>query len=470
MEDRDMKYLKKPLIALLTGMLTLSAFAYVPEVLRSETPALTDTRMQLQAAEAYTYKTEKANKTYKGKKSTITVKHYYKRVVLNGSGDGVKSINNQLKKYSDSFMKKSATAEAANSDCKNRKENDTYQDYVVQKLRYLSDEVVSIQTESVWYAGGVSNKTVSGYTFNVKTGKRITKLTSLTKTTSLDKIKTSLTKKIKAAGLDASALKDKTASNFNFYMEKSGKVVVCFAPYELNQGGNSVSYTLSGRYEQTDPQALKKLYDDAVKDAVFADLDEICPLVTIDKNSDMVTWNETGDKILLLTWHKYPSSYPEGGEVTTKWGEVWTFTDKEMVKWYQGHKKELEANPTLRLEQLIGLPAGKGNTTFTAFWADPKDVIRPAYVTDMTAPMTNTRSGQTPETDFDKWYTQWFDDQIIWSYFDSAYPWTRLGYTYDWADNGQEYGLSEFVVRKDSRVEVAFTMTTEEFLKWLGQQ
>ena len=303
-----MKYLKKPLIALLTGMLTLSAFAYVPEVLRSETPALTDTRMQLQAAEAYTYKTEKANKTYKGKKSTITVKHYYKRVVLNGSGDGVKSINNQLKKYSDSFMKKSATAEAANSDCKNRKENDTYQDYVVQKLRYLSDEVVSIQTESVWYAGGVSNKTVSGYTFNVKTGKRITKLTSLTKTTSLDKIKTSLTKKIKAAGLDASALKDKTASNFNFYMEKSGKVVVCFAPYELNQGGNSVSYTLSGRYEQTDPQALKKLYDDAVKDAVFADLDEICPLVTIDKNSDMVTWNETGDKILLLTWHKYPSS------------------------------------------------------------------------------------------------------------------------------------------------------------------
>ena len=184
----------------------------------------------------------------------------------------------------------------------------------------------------------------------------------------------------------------------------------------------------------------------------------------------MVTWNETGDKILLLTWHKYPSSYPEGGEVTTKWGEVWTFMDKEMVKWYQGHKKELEANPTLRLEQLIGLPAGKGNTTFTAFWADPKDVIRPAYVTDITAPMTNIRSGQTPETDFDKWYTQWFDDQIIWSYFDSAYPWTRLGYTYDWADNGQEYGLSEFVVRKDSRVEVAFTMTTEEFLKWLGQQ
>ena len=53
--------------------------------------------------------------------------------------------------------------------------------------------------------------------------------------------------------------------------------------------------------------------------------------------------------------------------------------------------------------------------------------------------------------------------------FDSAYPWTRLGYTYDWADNGQEYGLSEFLIRQGAEVEVAFTMTTEEFIAWLGE-
>ena len=66
-------------------------------------------------------------------------------------------------------------------------------------------------------------------------------------------------------------------------------------------------------------------------------------------------------------------------------------------------------------------------------------------------------------------YREWFEDNIIWSYFDSAYPWTRLGYTYDWADNGQEYGLSEFLIRQGAEVEVAFTMTTEEFIAWLGE-
>lgn len=503
-----MNHFRKPLAALLSGIMVLGTMTCVQaaasaqqisvQTVRTEQPASVQTvnaqylagaqpaataeQTTVQTVKAaseagYSYKTETKNKTCKGKNSTITVKHSYKRVVLAGSGDAEAKINAQLKKYSDSFMKNTAAYEAAKEACKNRKENDTYKDYTTQKVTFLSDTLVSIETVNVWYAGGVSNKTVSGYTFSLKTGKRVTKLTSVTKTSSLAKIKSSLKKKITAAKLDPEALEDKTTANFSFYVAESGKVVVCFAPYELNQGGDSVSYTLSGKYESVkqptsseDPAALQKLYEDAVKDAVFADTDEICPLVTIDKNSDMVTWNKSGDRVLLLTWHKYPDSYPAGKEVTTKWGEVWTFTDKEMVKWYKTHKDEMKNNPTLRLEQLIGLPAGKNNTTVTAFWADPKDVVRPAYVTDITAQMKNTRTENSKDADFNQWYTQWFDGNIIWSYFDSAYPWTRLGYTYDWADNGQEYGLSEFLVRKDSKVDVEFTMTTDEFLKWLDQQ
>lgn len=457
-----MKSVKKLIAVILAGALALGSAVYLP--------IDTQLQMQVQAAEAYSYKTVKDNQTYKGNKSTITVKHYYKRVVLNGSGEAIKFINSKLKSYSDKFMKDSAAFAVAKSDCKVKKKNETYKDYVTQKVTFLSDEVVSIQATSVWYAGGVSNKNTYGYTFDLKTGKRITKITSVTKSTSLDKIKSSLQKKIKADKLDASVLEDKKVNTFDFYIAEDGKVVVCFAPYALNQGGNAVTYTLQGRYEAEPVKTPtnEELYNNAVKDAVFADSDEICPLVTIDQNSDMVTWNESGDKVLLLTWHKYPSSYPAGQEVATKWGEVWTFTDKEMIKWYKEHKKELEKNPTLRLEQLIGLPEGDGNTTVTAFWVDPKDVIRPAYVTDITAQMTN--ASKESETEFDKWYTEWFNDNIIWSYFDSAYPWTRLGYTYDWADNGQEYGLSEFLVCKNSKVDVEFTMTTEEFLAWLDKQ
>ena len=45
--------------------------------------------------------------------------------------------------------------------------------------------------------------------------------------------------------------------------------------------------------------------------------------------------------------------------------------------------------------------------------------------------------------------------------------WTRLGYTYDWADNGQAYGLSEFIVKQDSDVKVAYTVELGEMIQKL---
>ncbi len=123
-----------------------------------------------------------------------------------------------------------------------------------------------------------------------------------------------------------------------------------------------------------------------------------------------------------------------------------------------------------RFEQLIGLPPAKGYTHFSAIWVDPADVIRPGYVTDIDAQMQNAFAEASPVDDFSKWYSGWFNGNIIWSYFDSAYPWTRLGYTYDWADNESEYGLSEFLILPDSKATVAFTLPTEEFVSWLGAQ
>ena len=56
------------------------------------------------------------------------------------------------------------------------------------------------------------------------------------------------------------------------------------------------------------------------------------------------------------------------------------------------------------------------------------------------------------DENIDKEFKEWFDGNIIGSYFEGAYPWTRLGYTYDWADNDTEYGLTEFLVLKKSKV------------------
>lgn len=233
----------------------------------------------------------------------------------------------------------------------------------------------------------------------------------------------------------------------------------------LAAAGATYGITALATTQPQEPEpSIEQLYQQAVEDAVWAEDDEIMPLVELTPLDKLVTWDETYERVLLLSWHQYPESYPEGSEITLQWGEVWTFTDREIKTWYQQHNSGV-SDWTLRLEQLIGLPPDSGYTHISAFWTKPEDVIRPAYITDTTEQMTTQLAEGA-----DKVYREWFEDNIIWSYFDSAYPWTRLGYTYDWADNGQEYGLSEFLIRQGAEVEVAFTMTTEEFIDWLGEK
>ncbi|MDD3570194.1 MAG: hypothetical protein PHY44_03735 [Lachnospiraceae bacterium] len=214
--------------------------------------------------------------------------------------------------------------------------------------------------------------------------------------------------------------------------------------------------------EKQKEHVLNALYLKAVVDSKTIEPEEILPVVSISKDSDMVTWNKEGDKVLLLTWHKYPNSYVDGTISNLKWGEVWTFTPNEMKNWVE----ENGSPSTQRFEQLLGLPINKGYTHVTALWVNPADVLRPAYTYNASdSNITDTFLAQ-PDSE----YISWFNNNIKWSYEDSAFPWTRLGYTYDWADNGTEYGLSEFIIKKDSYVDVAYTLSTEEFFKTLTNQ
>lgn len=208
---------------------------------------------------------------------------------------------------------------------------------------------------------------------------------------------------------------------------------------------------------------MDSLYAGAVADAVDAQPDEIYPLVTLSPDSSMTTWDDKG-RVLLLTWHRDPESYPQGEEITLQNGEVWTFTDKEIRAWYQDAGEDA-ASIGPRLEQLIGLPLDSGYTHVSAFWVKPQDIVRPAYCIDATVDaMSNYFSGG-----IDRDYLEWFNENIQWSYTESAYPWTRLGYTYDWSLYGGEYGLTEFLVKPDSEVAVEFTKTTAEFVEWLAE-
>jgi hypothetical protein len=230
-----------------------------------------------------------------------------------------------------------------------------------------------------------------------------------------------------------------------------------------------ILFTLSGTMtvfagsdlQQPPQHSLEYLYQQAIKDSMTIEPEEVLPVVKLAKDSNLATFNDQNE-VLLVTWHRHPDSYIAGHQTTLKYGPVWTFTDKEITQWYQKNKNGVQ-DWQLRFKQLIGLPVNSQYTHFTAMWVPLEKIKRPAYSDDITKEVTAVKFNENA----DKTFVQWFNSNIIGSYFEGAYPWTRLGYTYDWLEDDIEYGLSEFLVVKDTTVNIEFTYTTQEFIKWL---
>ncbi len=250
-------------------------------------------------------------------------------------------------------------------------------------------------------------------------------------------------------------------------MKKQDRLIALTAAISLTVGlvlGAGVIPLIAGRNERDfDNQDLYALYDSAVKDAAFAEPDEIMPLVSLTKEDPLVTWDELGERVLLCTWHNYPDSYPTGEKITLEWGNVWAFTPNELAQKYKAESGRV-TDWDLRLDQLIGFAPDSEHSTFTTFWADLADICRPACQPD---PANGAMQTELNQDSAEENYAAWFNENILDSYFYGAYPWTRLGYTYDWADNGTEYGVSEFLIRQGAEIEVVDTKTTGEFLEQL---
>lgn len=204
------------------------------------------------------------------------------------------------------------------------------------------------------------------------------------------------------------------------------------------------------------------LWEAAMADAVFSDDDEVMELVTLTAGDPQVIWDEDGEQVLLLTWHDYAEACAPGDVLAHE--EIWATSLGEMEDWY-GENRAGVTDWELRFAQLLGVPDDGSHTRFTAFWISPREVLRPAYITDVTAQMENSYQQAS-----DPAYREWFEANILYSYFESAYPWTRLGYTYDWSGGDSDYGLTEFLVQDGSASEIEFTYTTEEFVQWLDAQ
>ena len=208
------------------------------------------------------------------------------------------------------------------------------------------------------------------------------------------------------------------------------------------------------------PKTLKERLHDAYLDVIEEDENDLRSLVNLTKEDNRVTWNASNDKVLLFTLHRYPSSYPEGEEITFSWGESWLCSVKEYENWYKDNKSNIK-DILLRTKQLLGMSDESKNTYISSMWFNPQDVSRPAYITDPTKPMQLS----FPEGVADE-YKAWFNSQYYYSYDVSKLPWTRLGYTYDWSEEAKDkYGLSEFIAWKGTTVTVEKTLLVEDFVK-----
>ena len=214
---------------------------------------------------------------------------------------------------------------------------------------------------------------------------------------------------------------------------------------------------------------LTQLYEAAVLDAMIADSSEIShKLIPILKNNEMLSWKNINgiDYVLAVTFAGDTSKFPHGETVELDWGVVWVSMNPELQNRIFEDDFSNDSIVSLRSHQLVGIPYFGKIECFIEFWVNPDDIFRHApdnEITDNTAGIYFP-SNASPE------YIDWFYDLLVSSYYPSSggsikYPWTRLGYTYDWGNPENEFGVSEFVVYKGSKVIANGIYTPSEYMR-----
>ncbi len=124
-------------------------------------------------------------------------------------------------------------------------------------------------------------------------------------------------------------------------------------------------------------------------------------------------------------------------------------------------------DPTLRLEAVLGLPPASGAKYLVQMWVSQRDLFRPSpdpeisdHEAELDFPVSPTFVTVNPD------YVAWFTNRKATAYTGKKpVPWTRLGYTYDWGNSSNKVGLSEFVIRKSSTIEVQSVADSSQYCR-----
>jgi hypothetical protein len=201
-------------------------------------------------------------------------------------------------------------------------------------------------------------------------------------------------------------------------------------------------------------------YLEAVRDAANPEPDEVYDrlIPVAASNTKLVRKTFDGEQyILVVTWVGNASYYKitdQDGFYHTQGFDIWVTVAPELQQQCADPEfgsRDLEP----RLKQLLGMPPNTNKTDFVELWVRPQDLFRPcpdAQINDSSCGLGMPEQTSTS-------HRAWFNRYRAKSYCHSEnckdlvpYPWTQLGYTYDWGNPETEVGLSEFVIKQNSKV------------------
>ena len=190
--------------------------------------------------DTYKYVVQDFSRRVTGQKSTVDVECYSMRLELSGYGKAGKKINKFLKTVV--ACDPDPVFDYAEFDADNSvlEKIETYHDRVGSWVEYNDGKYLSVTvSRDTWYGGAVENTFLTGYTFDLKTGKAvpITKATGWT----LKQIKKRISDNMKADGgyfeENFAYLESLKASDFRYYLKDGNRCYVTFGPYEIGAGG-----------------------------------------------------------------------------------------------------------------------------------------------------------------------------------------------------------------------------------------
>ncbi|HKV12886.1 MAG TPA: hypothetical protein VJ725_32385 [Thermoanaerobaculia bacterium] len=225
----------------------------------------------------------------------------------------------------------------------------------------------------------------------------------------------------------------------------------------------------SVRPKPADPEDLWKLYEQAVEAAKYPAPEHISKsLVPIATFTPGLVWDESGQKVLMVTWAQSQFFKGKPPYETTIPVPAWLTPVPFARQFCQ--KTGLHGDALrLRIAQRLGLPPTASNDVFVQMWVDPHLFFRPCpdpEVNDaecqvnLTAGPADTSSScpwsaaledqlseqfVTVSEDHLKWMCSNWQDTYKPGEPRKSYPWTALGYTYDWGAVSHR-GESEFVL------------------------